>query len=119
MPITVRSNKLDSINDFLLFFEPSRKEIVPGIGSVEAKPGMTHFTQRTGRGFRSEVRLPWSSLGGRPRGGGMIGFNVATNDTDEANGKRSSQLTWTPKGQGDFGRPDRMGVLILSGSDPP
>lgn len=114
-----RSPKLDSVNDFLLFYDPSRPDIVPGIGSVEAKPGMTHITRRTSGGFRVETKLPWTALGLLPREGKKIGFNVASNDTDETNGKRRSQLTWTPKVPGDFGRPDRMGSLILSGADPP
>ncbi|MAS96725.1 MAG: hypothetical protein CMO55_26335 [Verrucomicrobiales bacterium] len=114
-----RTQKLDGVNDYLLFFDPSRTDIFPGIGSVEVTAGMDHVTRRTSQGFRTEVKIPWSDLGVRPREGFEIGFNVASNDTDETEGKRRSQLTWTPKVSGDFGRPDRMGVLILSGAGPP
>lgn len=110
-----RRKDLDQVDDFLLFFAPERPDIVPGIGSMPAHPDMTHVTRRTDNGYLVETRLPWSTLNtSAPTPGRRIGFNIATTDFDIPQGNDRSQRTWTPKQQGEFKRPDVMGVLIFS-----
>lgn len=108
-----RGASFDGVNDHFLFFEPDREAITPGVGALNPGPGITHLTHRTAEGFRAEIRLPWAALGIEPKGGLRLGFNVASNDSDPGDGKRS-QLSWTPKSGNDWSRPDRMGFLILS-----
>ncbi len=112
-----RGEKFDGINDYFLFFEPGVAAITPGVGAPDPKPEMTHRTLRTPDGIRAEVRLPWEALGISPEDGMTLAFNVASNDSDPADGKERSQLSWTPKFRDDWSRPNRMGVLILQGPD--
>ncbi len=111
-----RGDQFDGINDHFLFFQPGDEAITPGNGALELRPGMTHQSHRTAEGFRVEVRLPWDALGVQPEPGLQLGFNVASNDSDESDDERS-QLSWTPKFSNDWSRPDRMGFLILSPPD--
>ena len=113
-PDLSRTEELDGVNDFLLFYAPERNDIVPGIGSMPVKTGMTSASSRSSSGYLVEAKITWESLGlDVPEDGKELGFSVATSDVDEENGSRRSQLTWTPKQAGDFKRPNRMGVLRL------
>jgi tetratricopeptide (TPR) repeat protein len=64
----------------------------------------------TDKGYRTEIKFPWSTLGTKPSAGVSIGFEVHVNDDD--NGDRT-KLAWWGKEDTAFGSPRTFGTARL------
>ena len=68
----------------------------------------------TDKGYRVEVKFPWSTLGTKPSAGAKIGLDVQVNDND-AGGKRKSKITWHAREDNAWENPQAFGNAELAG----
>ena len=73
--------------------------------------------ERTERGYRVTVRVPWPA-GARPHVGGRVGFDLIINEMLPGRVRRAGQLVWSGGNgwvwlRGDRQDPARFGVLEL------
>ena len=66
----------------------------------------------TEKGYRTEIKFPWSTLGTKPSAGVKIGFEVHVNDDDD--GERT-KLSWRGKSDVASGNPQTWGTADLAG----
>ncbi|MES2431255.1 MAG: sugar-binding protein, partial [Bacteroidota bacterium] len=66
-----------------------------------------------GVGYIVEVAIPWSSIGGTPSDGRMIGIDVQVDDDDNG-GARETQVSWSTNNTNAFTNPSLFGQLPLS-----
>ncbi|MFL5728889.1 MAG: sugar-binding protein [Cytophagaceae bacterium] len=95
------------------------------VNTVNVGPGSSTgvtFAQTTkagNAGYIMEVRLPWSTLGGVPAPGDLLGFEVEVNDSD-AGPDRDSKIAWTPAATDDaWENPSQFGTLQIAGCNNP
>jgi hypothetical protein len=84
----------------------------------EARHGRTsniEFTLvTTDRGYRAEIKFPWSTLGTEPSVGTRIGLDVHINDDDDG-GEREAKLIWYGKEDNAWEDPGVFGTAELAG----
>jgi len=68
----------------------------------------------TEKGYRTEIKFPWSALGTKPSAGAKIGLDVHVNDDDDG-GDRDSKLTWRGKEDNAWQNPGVLGTAELAG----
>jgi hypothetical protein len=68
----------------------------------------------TEKGYRTEIKFPWSTLGTKPSAGTKIGLDVHVNDDDDG-GDRDSKLTWHGKEDNAWQTPRAFGTAELAG----
>ena len=68
----------------------------------------------TEKGYRTEIKFPWSTLGAEPSAGKKIGLDVHVNDDDDG-GDRDSKLTWKGKEDNAWQTPGVFGTAELAG----
>ena len=76
--------------------------------------GVVFATVRTDRGYRMEIKLPWSTVGTKPSAGAKIGLDVHVNDDDDG-GDRDSKLAWWGKEDNAWQTPSAFGTADLAG----
>ena len=64
-------------------------------------------------GYITEVRVPWSSIGGVPEYGDLMGFEVMVGD-DDTGGDRDSKLVWTDETDNSWNNPSLFGVVKIT-----
>ena len=101
-------------NDFQYFFEWA--EANPGLGESKQgrMSGVEFATVRTGRGYRMEIKFPWSTLGVEPSAGKKIGLDVHVNDDDDG-GDRDTKVTWRGKEDNAWQTTEVLGTAELAG----
>ncbi|MHC4323764.1 MAG: sugar-binding protein [Planctomycetota bacterium] len=109
------NSKSDSYgdNDFQFFFEWS--DTNPGMGEFKQGriTGVEFATEQTDRGYRVEIKLPWSTLGTKPSAGTKIGLDVHVNDDDDG-GDRDTKLIWRGKEDNAWQTPSVFGTAELA-----
>jgi tetratricopeptide (TPR) repeat protein len=68
----------------------------------------------TEKGYRTEIKFPWSTLGTKPSAGKKIGLDIHVNDDDDG-GDRDSKLTWRGKEDNAWQTPSAFGTAELAG----
>jgi Carbohydrate family 9 binding domain-like/Concanavalin A-like lectin/glucanases superfamily/Tetratricopeptide repeat len=68
----------------------------------------------TDKGYRTEIKFPWASLGVKPSAGTKIGLDVHANDDDDG-GDRDTKLTWWGKEDNAWQTPSAFGTAELAG----
>jgi hypothetical protein len=68
----------------------------------------------TDKGYRTEIKFPWTTLGKKPATGATIGFDVQVNDSD-GGGKRDHKIAWFAKADNAWENPQRFGNAELAG----
>lgn len=85
---------------------------------LESKHGRTDGVQyamvKTDKGYRLEIKFPWSTLGTKPSVGAKLGLDVQVNDND-ADGKRKSKLAWHARQDNAWENPQAFGNAELAG----
>ncbi|MBN1506234.1 MAG: tetratricopeptide repeat protein [Sedimentisphaerales bacterium] len=76
--------------------------------------GVTHSASPTDKGYRFEIKLPWSTLGVTPRPGTRIGLDVHVNDDDDG-GDRDTKLMWHTENDIAWQQPSALGTIELAG----
>jgi len=101
-------------NDYVYYFEWDGAN--PSMG--ESKHGQTRgvefAVERTQKGYQTEIKFPWSTLGAKPSAGARIGLDVHVNDDDDG-GDRDTKLTWRGKEDDAWENPRALGTAELSG----
>ncbi len=82
--------------------------------------GVTHAQTTTAGGYIIEVSIPWSSLGGTPVDGELIGFDAHVNEDDlVSNGSnRDAKIAWNDQTDQAFNNPSVFGTLQVSDCNP-
>jgi hypothetical protein len=87
-------------------------------GMQEAKhnrtAGVEHALVTTDKGYRLEIKFPWTTLGVKPSAGAKVGLDVQVNDND-AEGKRKSKITWHATEDNAWETPQAFGNAELAG----
>jgi hypothetical protein len=68
----------------------------------------------TEKGYRTEIKFPWSTLGTKPSAGTKIGLDIHVDDDDDG-GDRDSKLTWHGKEDNAWETPRAFGTAELAG----
>ncbi len=68
----------------------------------------------TERGYCTEIKFPWATLGKKPSVGSSIGLDVNINDDDDG-GERDTKITWCGKRDVDWNNPHAFGNGELAG----
>ena len=76
--------------------------------------GVVSTAVTTGKGYRFEIKFPWSTLGVRPRPGLKIGFDVHVDDDDDG-GDRDTKLMWHTENDVAWQQPNALGTIALGG----
>lgn len=83
----------------------------------ETAPGTQLASKRTDDGYIIETAIPWASIGAKPEGGKVLGFNILLFDGDEkdarvGDGISKGRLGWSFR-PGIWGRAEQWGELKL------
>jgi tetratricopeptide (TPR) repeat protein len=85
---------------------------------LESKHNRTNGVQyalvTTDKGYRVEIKFPWSTLGTKPSAGARIGLDVQVNDND-AGGKRKAKIAWHATEDNAWENPQAFGNAELAG----
>jgi hypothetical protein len=73
-----------------------------------------HALVTTEKGYRVEIKFPWSTLGTKPSTGAKIGLEIQINDSDTA-GRRDTKLCWRDKNDSAWKNPQAFGNAELAG----
>ena len=76
--------------------------------------GVEYAFAQTAKGYRVEIKFPWSTLGTKPTAGAKIGFDVHVNDNDGGGG-RASKITWHDSKDDAHQNPSTFGNAELGG----
>ncbi|MGA2172887.1 MAG: sugar-binding protein [Sedimentisphaerales bacterium] len=76
--------------------------------------GVQYALVTTDKGYRVEVKFPWSTLGTKPSVGAKIGLDVHVNDNDSG-GKRKTKITWHDTQDNAWQNPQVLGNAELAG----
>lgn len=68
-------------------------------------------------GYIMEIRIPWSTLGGAPADGELIGFDVHVND-DDGGGTRDGKIAWNDAIDIAYFNPSGFGTVKASHCNP-
>ncbi|NOR67135.1 MAG: hypothetical protein GQ528_07250, partial [Woeseiaceae bacterium] len=101
-------------NDYQYYFEWA--ETNPGMGEFKHGriEGVEFAAKRTETGYRTEIRIPWSTLGANPSVGAKIGLDVHVNDDDDG-GDRDTKLMWRGVQDNASQSPRALGTAELAG----
>jgi hypothetical protein len=75
--------------------------------------GVQYVLVTTDKGYRVEIKFPWSTLGTKPSAGAKIGLDVQVNDNDS--GKRDTKIAWYGKQDNAWQNPQAFGNAELAG----
>jgi len=68
-------------------------------------------------GYFMEISIPWTTLGGAPADGDLIGFDIGVNDDDDG-GTRDSKIHWYDATDNAFHDPSYFGTVKAAVCDP-
>lgn len=80
-------------------------------------PGVVVRTEKTNRGWKAYLTVPWSGLGeGMPSSGDIWGMNLVRMDQPGLSGGQKMEFsTWAPLPEGDLDIFDRWGHIVFGG----
>jgi gliding motility-associated-like protein len=82
-----------------------------------ATSGVTFGQASKAGGYIIEIKIPWTTLGGAPNNGDLIGFDVHVNDDDDGGG-RDSKIAWNDAIDIAFNNPSGFGTVTAAACDP-
>jgi len=109
------NSKSDSYggNDYQFHFGWAEANPSMGESQHNRTTGVEFATVRTDRGYRMEIKLPWTTLGTKPSAGAKIGLDVHVNDDDDG-GDRDTKLIWRGKEDNAWQTPSVLGTAELA-----
>gem|GEM_PF-6045227 len=81
-----------------------------------ATTGISYQSQDRSGGYLLEARIPWTTIGITPSEGGLMGWDLASDDTDGYG--LQSKIAWHTTNDDIWQYPDLMGVAMLTGGTP-
>ena len=101
-------------NDYQFYFGWDRSRPVMGEEKRGITTGVAFAMDNIAGGYRTEIKLPWSTLGTKPAPGVKIGLDVHVDDDDQG-GERDSKLLWHAKEDVAYLHPRAFGTAELQG----
>jgi hypothetical protein len=109
-----KSNQYDN-DDSQYHFDWDREHSTMGVHNEHGRMENVEFAMATTeKGYRTEIKFPWATLGGKPSAGASIGLDVHINDDDDG-GERDTKITWADKQDNAWANPQAMGNGELAG----
>jgi hypothetical protein len=113
------AQNVTALNDYQYNFRWNHAIVEVPIEYYQSKvTGVEYAVLTTPTGYRMEIKLPWSTMTGKPAQlGQLIGIDVLVDDDDDGGG-RDSQISWhTPNSPPHD--PRKWGTAILAGAETP
>ncbi|MGA2092602.1 MAG: sugar-binding protein [Sedimentisphaerales bacterium] len=109
-----KSNQYDN-DDAQYYFVWDRTKPTMGVHNEHGRLENVEFAMvTTDKGYRTEIKFPWATLGKKPATGATIGFDVQVNDSD-GGGKRDHKIAWFGKQDDSWQNPQKFGNAELAG----
>jgi hypothetical protein len=109
-----KSDKYDN-DDAQYYFVWDKTKPIMGVHQQHGRlEGVEFAMVTTDKGYRTEIKFPWTTLGRKPAAGVKIGFDVQVNDSDSS-GKRERKIAWFGKKDDAWENPQVFGNAELSG----
>ncbi|MDD5064551.1 MAG: sugar-binding protein [Phycisphaerae bacterium] len=109
-----KSNQYGS-EDAQYHFDWDRTSPTMGRHNEHGRMENIEFAMKTiEKGYRTEIKFPWATLGKKPSAGSSIGLDVHVNDDDEG-GERDTKITWCDKQDTAWSNPQAFGNGELAG----
>ncbi|MDX1695346.1 MAG: sugar-binding protein [Ketobacteraceae bacterium] len=103
----------DGYDDIQMGFRAGDARMFYGYHSVNAVGSIDYAMATTADGYRLELAIPWSALGGRPQQNHSLGFDIAVDDDDNGGG-RDAQYTAYARDPGGWRNPSVFGTVSFS-----
>jgi hypothetical protein len=109
-----KSNQYDS-DDAQYHFDWDKTHPTMGVHNQHGRMENIEFAiVTTEKGYRTEIKFPWATLGKKPSVGSSIGLDVHVNDDDNG-GERDTKITWCDKQDTAWSNPQAFGNGELAG----
>ncbi len=109
-----KSNQYDN-DDAQYHFDWDRTNPTMGVHKQHGRMENVEFAiKTTEKGYCTEIKFPWATLGKKPSAGSSIGLDVHVNDDDDG-GERDTKITWCDKRDVDWNNPQAFGNGELAG----
>jgi hypothetical protein len=109
-----KSNQYDN-DDAQYHFDWDRTHPTMGRHNEHGRMENIEFAMATTeKGYRTEIKFPWATLGRKPSVGASIGLDVHVNDDDDG-GERDSKITAFDKQDTAWNNPQAFGNAELAG----
>jgi tetratricopeptide (TPR) repeat protein len=109
-----KSNQYDN-DDAQYYFRWDKTNPKMGVQDQHGRlEGVEFAMVTTDKGYRTEIKFPWTTLGKKPATGMSIGFDVQVNDSDSS-GKRERKIAWFGKQDDSWQNPQKFGNAELAG----
>jgi hypothetical protein len=109
-----KSNKYDD-DDAQYHFDWDKTNPTMGRHNEHGRMENIEFAMvTTEKGYRTEIKFPWATLGRKPSVGASIGLDVHVNDDDDG-GERDTKITWCDKQDTAWSNPQAFGNAELAG----
>ncbi|MBN1392435.1 MAG: hypothetical protein JW947_06480, partial [Sedimentisphaerales bacterium] len=109
-----KSNQYDSY-DAQYHFDWDRTSPTMGTHQQHGRMENIEFAMTTTeKGYRTEIKFPWATIGGKPSAGASIGLDVHVNDDDDG-GERDTKIMWCDKQDNAWSNPQAFGNAELAG----
>jgi len=96
-------------DEFQFRYAWSGKEVLTTMGREAS--GIKNAQSDRDNGYIMEMALPWSALGGAPRAGRYVGFDVHVNDNDRR--RRECKIAWKAETNSAYRHPMFFGTIRL------
>jgi hypothetical protein len=84
------------------------------INEASGLNGVEFAMVKSDKGYRAEIKFPWSAIHGKPSPGTTIGLDVHVSDDDNGD-SRDSKITWRDKNDRAYTDPQTFGNAELAG----
>ncbi len=101
-------------NDYQFHFDWDSTSPTMGESKQNKTDGVRFAFARTDKGYRAEIKLPWSTLGAEPTVGARFGFDIHVNDDDDG-GDRDTKLMGFTRHDVAWQEPKALGTGELAG----
>ncbi len=109
-----KSNQYDSY-DAQYHFDWDRMHPTMGVHNQHGRMENIEFViVTTEKGYRTEIKFPWATLGKKPSAGASIGLDIHVSDDDDG-GERDTKITWFGKQDTAWNNPQAFGNAELAG----
>lgn len=106
-----RSTQYDA-DDFQYVFRWNDASAYVGVRSAPPDPNVRFCMRPSSSGYRLEVSIPWTRLGGVPTAGRPLGLDVHIIDNDDG-GPRDGKWAWAARRDDAWEKPSSLGLAAL------
>jgi hypothetical protein len=108
-----KSNQYDD-DDAQYHFDWDKANPTMGVHQQHGRMENVEFAMvTTDKGYRTEIKFPWKTLGVKPVPGSSIGLDIQVNDDDDG-GQRDTKLAWHDSHDNAWDNPQAFGNAVLA-----